>query len=283
MTDAARHPGLSAATVSVLTGLLEARTGQRVSSDRVWRLDTALRPLLRELGLETLDDLALLLLRGTDPAIADRIVDALLNNETSFFRDAAVFDTVVDQVIAAGAADSRRLRIWSAGCSTGQEPLSMAMALAGRCEAAGVPMPEILASDVSETALARARIGRFTQFEIQRGLPMRQMLRWFVAQPDGDWLADPALLRMIAFRRLNLAGAPWAVGSFDVILCRNVLLYLAPAIKVAVFDRLAAALRDGGLLVLGAGETVIGQTDLFEPSRSVRGAYQATSSKRAAA
>ena len=272
----------SAATLSVLTALLEARSGQRMSNDRAWRLDTTLRPLLREQGLETLDDLVLLLLRGGDATIGDQIVDALVNNETSFFRDPAVFDAV-DEVVAALAVGGRRARVWSAGCSTGQEPLSLAMALAERCEASGVAMPEIVATDISEAALTRARAGRYTQFEIQRGLPMRRMMRWFDAQPDGDWIADPALLRMVGFRRLNLTASTWPLGSFDIILCRNVLLYLTPVTKTAVFERLAATLRDGGLLVLGAGETVIGQTGLFEPSREVRGAYQLVAGDRVAA
>lgn len=271
MSDPAPH-GASATTRNVLTALLEARAGQRMGNDRAWRLDTALQPLLRARELQTLDQLAQLLLVGREPGLGDQIVDALLNNETSFFRDAGVIEMVVDAVVAA-AAGGRRLRLWSAGCSTGQEPLSLAMALAERCESDALQMPEILATDVSDAAIARARAGRFTQFEIQRGLPTRRMLRWFEAQRDGDWLADPALLRHISFRRLNLA-APWSIGRFDIILCRNVLLYLGPAIKTAVFERFAGALRGGGLLVLGAGETVLGQTTLFEPSRILRGTYQ---------
>ena len=274
--------GASAAAVGVLTALLEARTGQCMTRDRSWRIDTALRPLLREQGLETLDELVMQLLRGGDVRFGDQVVDALMNNETSFFRDPAIFDTVVEAVVAASGT-GRRVRLWSAGCSTGQEPLSLAMALTERCETTGAPMPEIVATDVSEAALGRARAGRFNQFEIQRGLTAKRMLRWFEAQPDGDWVADPALLRTVTFRRLNLAAAPWPVGNFDIVLCRNVLLYLAPATKTEVFERLAATLRDDGLLVLGAGETVIGQTRQFEPSRSVRGAYRATGGNRAAA
>ena len=280
--SAAAASGASAAAVGVLTALLEARTGQCMTRDRSWRVDTALRPLLREHGLETLDDLVMQLLRGGDVRFGDQVVDALMNNETSFFRDPATFDTVVEAVVAASTG-GRRVRLWSAGCSTGQEPLSLAMALTERCEATGAPMPEIVATDVSEAALGRARAGRFNQFEIQRGLTAQRMLRWFEAQPDGDWIADPALLRAVTFRRLNLAASPWPIGSFDIVLCRNVLLYLAPATKTEVFGRLAATLREDGLLVLGAGETVIGQTSQFEPSRSVRGAYRATGGNRAAA
>ena len=176
--SAAAASGASAAAVGVLTALLEARTGQCMTRDRSWRVDTALRPLLREHGLETLDDLVMQLLRGGDVRFGDQVVDALMNNETSFFRDPATFDTVVEAVVAASTG-GRRVRLWSAGCSTGQEPLSLAMALTERCEATGAPMPEIIATDVSEAALGRARAGRFNQFEIQRGLTAQRMLRWF--------------------------------------------------------------------------------------------------------
>lgn len=274
----------SASAIGVLSALLEARTGQRVGNDRVWRLDTTLTPLLRQYSLRTLDELVSLLLRGGEPAIGDQIVDALVNNETSFFRDPAVFDIIVDTVAAAAeAAGGRRLRLISAGCSTGQEPLSLAMAIAERFEGSSLPMPEIVGADVSDAAVSRARAGRYTQFEIQRGLPMRRMLRWFEGQADGDWTASPALLRMVAYRRLNLAASSWSIGTFDMILCRNVLLYLTPAIKMAVYEGFASALRPGGMLLLGAGETVLGQTRLFEPSRTVRGAYQRVATAKAAA
>ena len=258
--------GHSQGAAGVLAALLEARTGQQLASDRSWRIDTALKPLLRERGLDDLDALVRELLAGEDSVLADRIVDALLNQETSFFRDAAAFEQAGE--VLAGAARGRRLRIWSAGCATGQEPLSLAMLLAER----GVEF-EILATDVSDVALARARQGRYTQFEIQRGLPIRRMLRWFEAA-DAEWQAKPELMRRIHFRRVNLVTDPRPAGRYDFVLCRNVLLYLAPAQRGAVFDRLAAALTPGGLLLLGAGETVIGQTDSLIPSVRHRGLYQ---------
>jgi chemotaxis protein methyltransferase CheR len=263
----------------VLAALLEARTGQQLASDRAWRLDTSLKPLLRELGLDTLDQLVHDLLAGNDALLGDRIIDALLNQESSFFRDAAAFD-LIDKALRELASD-RRARIWSAGCSTGQEPLSLAMLLAERADA---PAFEILATDVSEGALARARTGRFTQFEIQRGLPIRRMMRWFDAA-DPDWVAKPELMRHLSFRRVNLVADEPPAGRFDLVMCRNVLLYLAPAQREAVLDRLARALRPGGLLVLGAGETVIGQTSAFAPSARFRGLYEAAAprARRAAA
>ncbi len=263
---------MSASAINVLAALLEVRTGQHTASHRSTRMDAALTPLMRARGLDTLDDLVARLLDGRDPALAGHIVDALVNQETSFFRDTAVFDMMVEAV-AAAEEQGRRVRIWSAGCSTGQEPLSLAMLFAERQEATGAPMPEIVASDISTAALARARSGRFSQFEIQRGLPIRRMMRWF--EGDGsEWIARPELLRHIAFRQINLVADRPPGGAFDLILCRNVMLYLNPVPKAGAFDRLAHALAPGGLLVLGAGETVIGQTDRFEPSGRFRGFYQ---------
>ena len=262
-------PQLSASAVRILTALLEARTGQQLASYRSWRLDVALKPVLRERGLDTLDQLVGQLLDGQDTAVGDQIVDALVNGESSFFRDAPVFDLVIDACTAIENS-GRRPRLWSAGCATGQEPLSLAMLFAER---AGVPVPEIVATDVSETALTRARAGRYTQFEIQRGLPIRRLMQWFDGGADA-WVASPQLTRHVQFRRMNLVSDPPPGGRFDVVMCRNVLLYLSPAAKPAVFARLAGALRPGGLLVLGAGETVIGQTDLFAPSRQYRGLYE---------
>lgn len=262
----------SSGAIGVLASLLEARTGQRLSANRVWRIETALGPLIKECGFDTLDQLAGAVLAPGGALLAERTVDALLNQESSFFRDAGVFDLAVDAAAALAAeVRGRPVRIWSAGCSTGQEPLSLAMGLADR-DFGSSPRPEIVATDVSSGALARARLGRFTQFEIQRGLPVRQMIRWFDAV-DAEWVAKPELLAGISFRRHNLA-APAPAGRFDMIFCRNVLLYLAPDVKHQVFARLAAALRPGGLLVLGAGETVIGQTDALVPSRRFRGMYE---------
>lgn len=282
MSSAVPAPPSASPAANILSALLEARAGQTLSSERAWRIETSLKPLLRERGLETLDQLVSRLLSDRDPGIGDRIVEALLNGETSFLRDPAVFDLAVEAVVAA-ERPGRRVRVWSAGCSTGQEPLSLAMLFAERAAEKGAAMPEIVATDMSDAALARAQTGLYTHFEIQRGLPIRRAMHWFEGLPDGDWQASSDLLRMIAYRRLNLVDEAWPIGTFDVILCRNVLLYLAPALKSAVFARLATALRPGGTLILGAGETVIGSTRLFEPSRTLRGAYSRVGTAAAAA
>jgi chemotaxis protein methyltransferase CheR len=260
--------------MTVLAALLEARTGQQIAAYRAWRLDTALKPLLREKGFDTLEQLVGRLLGGQDQRIGDQIVDALVNGESSFFRDAHVFD-VADQVLAEAQVPGRRLRVWSAGCAAGQEPLSLAMLLAERAERAASPVPEIVATDVSEAALARARRGVFTQFEIQRGLPIRRMMRWFDGEGD-SWTARPELLGLVRFRRVNLVADPPPAGQFDLVLCRNVLLYFSAPVKAQVFAMLAGVIRPGGHLMLGAGETVIGQTGLFRPSTRFRGLYERT-------
>lgn len=256
--------------LGVLAALLEVRTGQQLAANRSWRIDTALRPLLAAENLAGLDELVWRLVEAKGNALADRVVDALLNQETSFFRDAGVVENAARAVEAAAAErGGARTRIWSAGCSTGQEPLSLAMHFA---EGGGLA-PELLATDVSNAALDRARHGRYSQFEIQRGLPVRRMMRWFESI-GGDWVARPELVRMITFRRHNLVDEAPPAGKFDAILCRNVLFYLAPPRRAQVLDKLASALVPGGLLVLGAGETVIGQTERFRPSQRFRGLYE---------
>ncbi|WP_443018939.1 CheR family methyltransferase [Sphingomonas sp.] len=262
----------SQGAAAAISALLEERTGQQIAASRAWRIDAVLKPLLRTLGIESVDALASRAILDPRGTVADSVVDALLNQETSFFRDPALLDLVADAIVARRTAvPGRRLRIWSAGCATGQEPLSLAMLLDERgLDESAV---EIVATDVSAGAIARARSARFSQFEIQRGLAVRRMMRWF----DGEgveWTAQRALVRRIQFRRHNLVCDPPPAGSFDMILCRNVLLYFGPEVRSSVFGTLAVAARPDGLLVLGAGETVIGQTADFVPAPDWRGLYR---------
>ncbi len=264
-----------------LIDLLERRTGQRVSAARTWRIEAALRPMMRELGLETLDALADRLRSDFDP-LAVRVTEALLNNETSFFRDMAMFD-LLDRIVLPGLAEkratTRRLRIWSVGCSTGQEAYSLAMMLRDAGARWDGWLIDILATDISAATITRARKGSYTRFEIQRGLPVRTMLRWFSETGD-EWTIDPALKRLVRFGAHNILDV--APGRFDLILCRNVLMYFQPDARTRAFDRLAAAIEPGGVLMLGAGETVVGQTNRFASHPKWRGLY-ATIPREAAA
>lgn len=269
------HMAPSGGAMQLIGSLLEQRTGQQIAANRAWRIETALKPVLRERGLPSLDALVGQLLGARSGELADQVVDVLLNQETSFFRDVAVLDQIAAAAVATQAAiGNRRLRIWSAGCSTGQEPLSLAMLFDEKADAFPMP-PEIVATDVSPAALARARSGRYSQFEIQRGLPVRRMVQWFDTE-GGDWVARQELVRRVQFRQQNLTADVPPPGKFDIILCRNVMLYFSLPLRRQVFDRLATSIQPGGLLVLGAGETVIGLTEHFTPSEAFRGFYRAT-------
>jgi len=267
---------VSDSSIRILAGLLEARTGQQLTMSRRWRIETALSSLLRERSIATLDELITILVMGKEPSLSQRVVEALLNNETYFFRDRTPFDQLGRAALPALAerrGDSKRLRIWSAGCSTGQELYSIAMLFAEDPVRWHGWSIDLMGSDVSETAVNRAREGLYTQFEAQRGLAVTQMIRWFTEGEDG-WRVAESLRRNVRFQVHNILEAPPHPGEYDIILCRNVLLYLSGDKKRAAFDRLASALAPDGWLMLGAGETVIGQTEKLVSDRDRRGLYR---------
>lgn len=267
---------ISDSSCRILAGLLEARTGQQLTMNRRWRLETALAAILRERGISSIDELITILVMGREPSLATGVVEALLNNETYFFRDRLPFDLLTKQALPALAqrrAKTRRIRIWSAGCSTGQEAYSLAMLFAEEPQKWVGWTIDILGTDVSTSVIDRARAGAYTQFEVQRGLGIQQMIKWFEETAEG-WRAAEALRRSVRFQVHNLLEPPPHPGDFDIVLCRNVLLYLNEATRAKAFDRLAAALGPDGWLMLGAGETVIGQTSRLEADRDRRGLYR---------
>jgi chemotaxis protein methyltransferase CheR len=267
---------ISDSSSRILAGLLEARTGQQLTMSRRWRLETALSTLLRERGISTLDELITILVMGKEPSLSQRVVEALLNNETYFFRDRAPFDLLQRYALpelATRRHQSKRLRIWSAGCSTGQEVYSLAMLFAEEPEKWHGWTIDVLGSDVSTSCVERARNGSYTQFEVQRGLAIGQMIKWFEECPDG-WRAVEALRKSIRFQVHNLLEPPPHPGGFDIVLCRNVLLYLSPDKKALAFERLISSMAEDGWLMLGAGETVIGQTNKLGADINARGLYR---------
>ena len=267
---------VSDSSTRILAGLLEARTGQQLTMNRRWRIETALSALLRERGIASLDELITILVMGKEPALANHVVEALLNNETYFFRDRHPFDLLTAQALPALAlarADKKRLRIWSAGCSTGQEVYSLAMLFAEDPLKWQGWTIDLLGTDVSNVVVDRARSGTYSQFEVQRGLGINQMIRWFEETGDG-WRAVEALRKPVRFQVHNLLEPPPHPGQFDIILCRNVLLYFCSEKRGLAFERLASALAADGALMLGAGETVIGQTKKLAADRQCRGLYR---------
>ena len=267
---------ISDSSSRILAGLLEARTGQQLTISRRWRIETALSSLLRERGIATLDELITILVMGREPSLSQRVVEALLNNETYFFRDRSPFDLLARHALpelARRREKSRRLRIWSAGCSTGQEVYSLAMLFAENPEAWRGWTVDILGTDVSTECIDRARAGAYSQFEVQRGLGIAQMIKWFEECPDG-WRAVETLRKPVRFQVHNLLEPPPHPGGFDIVLCRNVLLYLSADKRALAFERLASAMAEDGWLMLGAGETVIGQTTRLGTDINARGLYR---------
>ena len=267
---------ISDSSSRILAGLLEARTGQQLTMSRRWRIETALSSLLRDRGIATLDELITILVMGKEPGLSQQVVEALLNNETYFFRDRAPFDVLQRHALpelAVRRAKSKRIRIWSAGCSTGQEVYSLAMLFAEEPEKWAGWSIDILGTDVSTSCVDRARNGTYSQFEVQRGLGITQMIKWFEECPDG-WRAVEPLRKPIRFQVHNLLEPAPHPGGFDIVLCRNVLLYLSPEKKTLAFERIAGAMAEDGWLMLGAGETVIGQTGKLGADHKVRGLYR---------
>ena len=265
----------------ILSDLLEKHTGQTLLANRHWRIDMALKPLMRQNSIPDLETLISLIEIDADPRLTMACVEAMVNNETCFFRDQAnfalltgpVFDMLREHRMAA-----KRLRIWSAACSTGQEPYSIAMSFSENADKWRGWNVQIFASDVSGSALTQARAGRYSQFEIQRGLPVMQMLRYF-DQKGEEWIAKDSLRKMVTFTDHNMLNSARHLGMFDVILCRNMLMYLGEDKRGLVLEAIAPMLANDGILMLGAAETVIGQTQRFKASQEFRGFYQPAAAK----
>jgi len=267
---------ISDSSSRILAGLLEARTGQQLTMSRRWRIETALSSLLRERNIATLDELITILVMGKEPSLSQSVVEALLNNETYFFRDRSPFDLLSRHALldlAQRRESAKHLRIWSAGCSTGQEVYSLAMLFAEEPEKWRGWTIDILGTDVSTQCIDRARAGTYTQFEVQRGLGINQMIKWFEESADG-WRAVEALRKPVRFQVHNILEQPPHPGGFDIVLCRNVLLYLSPEKKALAFERLVSSMAADGWLMLGAGETVIGQTTKLGADINARGLYR---------
>ncbi|WP_417819141.1 CheR family methyltransferase [Tritonibacter scottomollicae] len=265
----------------IIADLLAIRTGQQLTEDRSWRIGTALSGIFRQLGISNVDQLVCLLDQPGHSTLSQQVVEALLNNETYFFRDRAMFDQLSDHVlpqIARQRKKERSLSILCAGCSTGQEALSLGMILLEQKQRWAGWKVEITGTDISHGAIASARASTYSQFEIQRGLPVAQMLTHFNETPMG-WEANEDLRALMRFRVHNLLDPMPAIGSFDLVLCRNVLLYFDSETRQRAFARLMESLHPDGWVMLGAGETIVGHTDRLASVKGGIGLYRPTGSR----
>jgi chemotaxis protein methyltransferase CheR len=254
---------------------LKERSGLVLSADKQYLVESRLLPVARKSGFSSLGDLAHALRSGHDDALMTAVVEAMTTNESFFFRDKIPFDhfrSIVMPALIASRRASRTIRIWCAAASTGQEPYSLAMTLkAMERELVGWRV-EILATDLSGEVLEKARQGLYSQFEVQRGLPIQLLLKHFT-QVGELWQIAPELRALVKFKQFNLLGDFSQLGLFDIVFCRNVLIYFDQQTKVDVLNRLSRMMMSDGYLVLGAAETVVGLVDSFKVVGDNRGLY----------
>ena len=258
-----------------LRRLLRERSGLVLAADKQYLVESRLLPLARREGLANLAELVLLLKANAQSALGVSVIEAMTTNESFFFRDKVPFDhfrAVIMPALLAARGREKRIRIWCNAASTGQEPYSLAIALREMNAALSGWRVEILATDLAHGVLEKAKAGLYTQFEVQRGLPIHLLVKFF--DQAGDlWQVAPEIRGMVKFQPFNLLDDFSKFGVFDLVFCRNVLIYFAQDTKTAVLNRLARSVASDGYLILGAAETVVGLTDAFKPLTEHRGIY----------
>ncbi|MBR0758143.1 protein-glutamate O-methyltransferase CheR [Bradyrhizobium jicamae] len=275
---------MTPADYEYLRKLLKDQSGLDLSADKQYLIESRLLPLARKAGLAGIPDLVARMKGGSSSHIA-QVVEAMTTNETFFFRDKVPFDhfrdTIMPEVLKARAA-RKSVRIWCAAGSTGQEPYSLSMCLKEMSAQLAGWRVEIVATDLSNEVLEKSKAGIYSQFEVQRGLPIQMLVKYF-KQSGETWQVNPELRAMVQHRQLNLLHDFSQLGTFDVIFCRNVLIYFDQDTKINIFNRLARSVEGDGFLVLGAAETVVGLTDTFKPFPDKRGLYRPNSARAQAA
>ncbi|MBR0687591.1 protein-glutamate O-methyltransferase CheR [Bradyrhizobium manausense] len=266
---------MTPADYDYLRKFLKERSGLDLSADKQYLVESRLLPLARKASLPGIPDLVLKIRNG-DGRLATDVVEAMTTNETFFFRDKIPFDHLRDSIVPGliRARSARKsLRIWSAASSTGQEPYSIAMCLKEMGATLAGWRIEIVATDLSQEVLEKCKAGVYSQFEVQRGLPIQLLMKYFTQSSD-VWQLKADVRAMVQFRQLNLLQDFSHLGTFDVIFCRNVLIYFDQDTKALIFERMAKGLEADGTLLLGAAESVVGITDAFRPISDRRGLYQ---------
>lgn len=259
--------------------ILYKRSGLALSEDKIYLLESRLMPLAKPKGIQTLEELVAHLKARPEESFLREITDAMTTNESMFFRDNKPFEqfrkVVLPRVMEAKAM-TKTIRIWSAACSNGQEPYSLAMCM----KEEGAKMTgwkiEIMATDLCAKVVNKAREGIYSQFEVQRGLPIQMLMKYFEQQPGNQWQLKPDIRNMVTFREKNLLDNIAVMGMFDIILCRNVLIYFDEKTKSQVLEQMSKMLPKHGYLYLGSTETTIGLSTRYAPVPDERGLYQLT-------
>jgi len=259
----------------IYKNMLYEKSGLVVTPDKAYLLESRLAPIIKRWNLGDMDALTNKLRSMPDRKLVDEIVDAMTTNETFFFRDQKPFDNFVNIVvpkIIKAKGPNCTIRIWSAACSSGQEPYTLAILMKENAvKWAGIKF-EILATDLSTEILATAKAGKYTQFEVQRGMPIMMLVKYFTQTGD-TWTIKDDIKQMVKFQNFNLLDSMDAFGVFDCIFCRNVLIYFDQQTKGKILEKLARRMAKHGTLFMGGAETVLGITNAFKPMEGERGMY----------
>jgi chemotaxis protein methyltransferase CheR len=258
-----------------LRKLLKDHSGLDLSADKQYLIESRLLPLARKAGLSGIGELVQKMKGGSASTIT-QVIEAMTINETFFFRDRVPFEhfrnSIVPEILRA-RGNRKSIRIWCAAGSTGQEPYSLAICLKEMGATLAGWRVEILATDLSQEVLEKSRAGIYSQFEVQRGLPIQMLVKYF-RQTGELWQINADIRAMVQHRQLNLLRDFSQLGVFDVIFCRNVLIYFDQDTKINIFNRLVKSTEPDGFLALGAAESVVGLTDVFKAHPERRGLYR---------
>ena len=265
----------------VISRILYERSGLALNKEKAYLLESRLNPVARKWNFAGFDDLAQAVRNGGDEALLNDVTEAMTTNESFFFRDQKPFDQFRDIVLPhllEHRSDKKSFRIWSAACSSGQEPYTLAMLLKEHAALLAGWKIEIVATDLSMEILDRAKSGLYSQFEVQRGLPINLLVKYF-KQIGDRWQIDDGIREMVKFKPFNLLDSFASLGKFDVVFCRNVLIYFDLQTKTKVLENIADLMPADGFLYLGGAETVLGTTKRFQVVTGQRGIYSLTSAE----
>jgi chemotaxis protein methyltransferase CheR len=264
-----------------LQSFLKQKSGLVLSNDKQYLIESRLMPIARKAGLQTISDLIAKLKTPSEKGLQNQVVEAMTTNESFFFRDKTPFEHFTETILPHMTANrpGKKIRIWCAAASTGQEPYSLAMCIKENASKLNGARFEIIGTDLSTEVLEKAKVGYYSQFEVQRGLPVQMLLKYFT-QHGEMWQVNPDIRSMVTYKPYNLLDSFTALGQFDVVFCRNVLIYFDQNTKSDIMNRISKQMPDDGYLVLGAAETVVGLSNEFKSVPGKRGLY---STARAAA
>jgi chemotaxis protein methyltransferase CheR len=266
---------MSPAEYDYLRQFLKTRSGLVLSNEKQYLIESRLLPVARKAGLQSIAALVAKLKEPRETVLAEAVVEAMTTNESFFYRDKTPFDHFTQVMIPElmkSRASQKKIRIWCAAASTGQEPYTLAMCIKEMESKLAGWRFEILGTDISNEVLDRAKSGTYTQFEVQRGLPIQLLLKYFVQQGE-SWTISQQLRSMVQWKKFNLLESFASLGQFDIVFCRNVLIYFDQPTKADVLSRISKVMTPDGFLVLGAAETVVGLSDSFKPMPDRRGLY----------